>query len=270
MGGTDPREIGKLIRRGVRVFTRRNLHAKIVVADGWVIAGSANVSKQSRDVLDEAGILTNDRAVVRRAREFIERLCTEPVRPKYLRDCKRAYRPPRFGRGAATAKPRQRRVRHAKLWLVNLGEGSLPDSELNRYEKGERKAEKLVKAPGRSKTESFHWSYKPKIADELELGDWIIQTMTRKDKSIVVYPPGQLLLVDSYVRNPKKRRERWVFHIEMPKRPEAFSWREFEKAAKPILDGARLKKPRTMPIRDVQTADGFLALWTPSGRAARR
>ena len=32
-GGTDPREIEKLILRGVEAFTRRNLHAKVVVAD---------------------------------------------------------------------------------------------------------------------------------------------------------------------------------------------------------------------------------------------
>src|SRR3990167_4333385 len=32
-GGTDPREVEKLMRRGVRAFTRRNLHAKVVVAD---------------------------------------------------------------------------------------------------------------------------------------------------------------------------------------------------------------------------------------------
>lgn len=32
-GGTNPHEIEKLIKRGVQVFTRRNLHAKIVIVD---------------------------------------------------------------------------------------------------------------------------------------------------------------------------------------------------------------------------------------------
>jgi phosphatidylserine/phosphatidylglycerophosphate/cardiolipin synthase-like enzyme len=74
-GSTDPREVEKLIQRRVEVFTRRNLHAKIVLADKSVIFGSANVSKHSQQVLDEAAILTTDQSAVRRAREFIERIC---------------------------------------------------------------------------------------------------------------------------------------------------------------------------------------------------
>ena len=66
-GSTDPREIEKLIRRDVQAFTRRNLHAKLIVTDRSVIAGSANVSKRSKDILDEAGIWTDDPAVVRRS-----------------------------------------------------------------------------------------------------------------------------------------------------------------------------------------------------------
>jgi hypothetical protein len=227
------------------------------------------VSKQSRDVLDEAGIVTTDPAVVRRAREFITRLCTEPVRREYLRACKKAYRPPRFARQASGARPGQRRAKHAKLWLVALREGKgIPDRELDRYEKGEHRAEKLVKAPERSKTDSFHWWHKPRMAKELEVGDWIIQSVRREDKTIVVYPPGQLLLIDNYVRDPKKRKERWVFHLEMPKRGQTLSWPPFRKAVKRIL-GEDLKRPRTKPVRDVEAADGFLGLWTAGGRVAR-
>ncbi len=269
-GGTDPREIEKLIRRGVKVFTRRNLHAKIVVADKCVIVGSANVSKRSRDLLDEAGILADDRGVVRRAHEFIEKLCTEPVRPEYLRECKRVYRPPHLARRGPASKRRQHRVQHAKLWLVSLRESvAIPDSEVGRYGKGERKAKELLKAAQRSKTSSFHWPYKPKMADELEAGDWIIQVLKRRDNSIVVYPPGQLLLVDSYIRDRKKKRGRWVFHVEMPIRSQTLVWRRFQRAAVRFLKNIALAKPHTMPIRDVQAADSFLSMWTAGGRVAR-
>ena len=70
-GATDPREIEKLMKRGVQAFSRRNLHAKIVVADKSVISGSANVSKRADDLLDEAAIWTNDPAVLRRAKKFV-------------------------------------------------------------------------------------------------------------------------------------------------------------------------------------------------------
>jgi PLD-like domain len=269
-GATDPREIEKLIRRGVKAFTRRNLHAKIVVADNSVISGSANVSAHSQKVLDEAAILTTDQSAVRRAREFIDRLSIEPVRDEYLEMCKQIYKPPRFIGERVSGKNGQQRAKHAKLWLVNLVESSVPDTEIKRYEKGEAKAKKFIKDEARSTTDSFHWPFKPKMATELELGDWIIEMMTYKDKSIVVFPPGQLLFIDHYDRDRESGKERWVFHIEVPKRRETMTWKVFRKATKTFLGTSVLSLPRTKPIRDVQVADGMLGMWTASGRVSRR
>lgn len=252
------------------MFTRRNLHAKIVVADNSVISGSANVSKSSQQILDEAAIFTTDQSAVRRAQEFIDRLCTEPVRTEYLEECKRIYKPPRFNGQRVGGKDRRRRAKHGKLWLVNLGEYSVPESEINRYEEGKVKARKLVKDENRSTTDSFHWPFKPKMASELELGDWIIEMMTYKDKTIAIYPPGQLLFIDHYVRDSDNGKERWVFHLEVPRRRETMNWKEFCKRTKTRLGASMLSSPRTKPIRDVQVADNLLSLWTVGGRVSRR
>jgi PLD-like domain len=189
-GGTDPRKVEKLIRCGVQVFTRRYLHAKTIVADGIVITGSANVSKRSLQRLDEAAILTNDRSAVRRAREFIERLAIEPVRPDYLEKCKQLYKPPRPNDSRVAGKTPQQRATHAKLWIVNLRNYSFPESEVERYEQGQARAEKLLRKEVPSNSVSFHWPHKPSMANELELGDWIIQVFTDKDGAITVDPPG--------------------------------------------------------------------------------
>lgn len=269
-GGTDPREIEKLMRRGVRAFSRRNLHAKIIIADSSVISGSANISRHSQQVLDEAAIFTTDRSSVRRAREFIDRLCTEPVRAEYLKVCKRIYKPPRFNGQRESGKVRQERAKHAKLWLVNLAEFTVPESEIERYEEGEENAKRLIKDEVRSRTDCFTWPFKPKMASELESGDWIIELMTFKDKSVVVYPPGQLLLIDHYVRDRESPKERWAFHLEVPRRRETMTWRAFRKATKSFLGKSMLSSPRTKPIRDVQVADNLLGLWTPGGSLSRR
>jgi hypothetical protein len=269
-GGTDPREIEKLIRRGVHVYTRRHLHAKTIVADRYVISGSANVSKRSQQLLDEAASFTNDQSAVRRAREFIERLSTEPVRPDYLEKCKQLYRPPRPNGGRAEGNKTQHRVKHAKLWMVNLRQSSIPETEAERYRQGEAKAEKRLKDRGHSEPDGFHWPYRPRMADELELGDWIIQVITDKDKVVTVYPPGQLLFIDHYIRNSDSARQRYVFHLEVPKRGETMSWTEFRRTAKSLLKSGKLVAPRTAPIREAQVADRFLALWTPGGRLSRR
>lgn len=216
-GGTNPYEIEKLIARGVKVFTRRNLHAKIVVVDKTVLVGSANVSKNSRDNLDEAAVLTNDPITAQRAKEFLNRICTEPVFPEYLAECKRLYKPPRITGKQSTKGKSIRRAAHAKLWLVNLVDyHSFPDAELELFEKSEEKAHELINTVQYTLS-TFHWSHKPKMANELETGDWVIQCIRHKDKSISVYPPARLLFVDHYIRNQQTGKERYVFHLEFPK-----------------------------------------------------
>jgi len=269
-GATDPREVEKLVKKKVRVFTRRNLHAKLVLLDRSMIVGSANISKRSEQVLDEAAVLTDEPSAIRRAREFIDRLCTEPIRPDYLKKCKQMYRPPRFDHLLVQGKKQQQRTAPAKLWIVNLREYVVPESELTRYEKGELSAQKRVKNKQQSETTSFHWPSKPKMADELQVGDWFIEVLTKKDKSVLVYPPCQLLLVDNYVRNARPRKERWVFHVEVPKRGQTITWSKFRAYAKGRLGHEEFKYPRTKPIRDVQAADYLLELWTPGGRISRR
>ena len=108
------------------------------------------------------------------------------------------------------------------------------------------------------------------MADELELGDWIIQATTYKDKSIVVSPPRQLLFIDHYIRDRSSGKERWVFHTEVPRLGESMTWAGFRSAARAVFRAGELTPPRTRPIRDVRAADHLLDLWTPGGRVSRR
>jgi hypothetical protein len=220
--------------------------------------------------LDEAAVLTTDKAAVRRARVFIERLCTEPVRPEYLEKCKELYRPPRFARVKADGRKMGKRTVDAKLWIVNLEEGNLPEAEVQRYEVGEEVARGLVKDNERSRLDYFHWPYKPRIAAELEFGDWVIQVITGKDGSVSVKAPGQLLHIAHFVRDSASGKERWVFHLEVPRRGEPLTWAAFRRSAKSLLGPKALNAPRTRPVRDIATADGLLSLWTPGGRVSAK
>ncbi len=268
-GATNPFEIEKFIKRDVKVFTRRNLHAKVILTDKSALVGSANVSKNSRDTLDEAAIFSTDALVIQRSKKFIEQICIEPVLPKYLKECKRLYRPPRFIGGKKLLLPKkQKRASHAKLWIVNLVVGSVPNNEQDKYENSESKAEKRINTEF-SILDNFHWPYKPKMADELESGDWIIQCVLQEDKSILVSPPSRLIIIDHYVRNEISGKERYVFHLERHKGSQVLKWNRFRNEAKHILS-KDLKKPRTMAIRDTKQADELLRLWTSKGRIARK
>ena len=270
-GATNPREVEKLIKRGVQVFSRRNLHAKIVVSDKEVLTGSANISKNSRDFLDEAAVLTNDTIALQRAKNFIDQICTEPVLPDYLRECINSYTPPSFNVIHVRAEGKNHlRARHAKLRIVSLIDYfRFPESELTNYETSEKKAIKLIKDKKQSVPSSFHWSHKPKMVDKLEQGDWIIQCIKHQDKSISVCAPAQLILIDYYVRNKKTGKERYVFHLESPKSAEDMDWQQFRTKLNSILSTNK-KNPPTMAISDTKQADELLRLWTPKGRIARK
>lgn len=268
-GGTNPFEVEKFIRRGVRVFSRRSLHAKVIISGNSVISGSANISHHSKDVLDEAAIWTNDPAVLRRAAMFIERLCTEPVRLEYLEQCKISYRPPRLSGNQRITGEGQHRVKPTKLWIVNLVLGSgIPECEIDRYEEGMDKAKKLIESMPKSKAIDFTWSRKPRMANELERGDWVIQVVKQEDGRILVFPPACFLLADHYIRDKSSGKERWIFHLAAPVRQQAMPWTTFRARLRLILRQPNLGRPRTMPIRSEQSADRLMKLWTAGGRVS--
>jgi len=178
------------------------------------------------------------------------------------------YRPPRIKAGQSDGLKKQSRVPHAKLWIVNLVESSIPENELVRYEKGEAKAAKLIKDSDRFEIENFHWSREPRIAKDLEDGDWFVQVIKYKDQRTLVHPPGQFRSLDQYTRANDKKR--WVFHLEVPKRGERMEWKAFQKRAKSALGSIASASPRTKPIRDIRAADLVLSLWTPAGRISRK
>jgi len=180
-GGTDPNEVERLMAAGVVAYSRRNLHAKMAIADKTLICSSANISRHSHDTLEEIGLLTTDPVAVREARELFESMCTEPIRPEYLAFCKQEYRPPQFPgteTGAATAEPISRPPSpRPKLWLVNLSEYELPEAEQKRFAEGLSVAEKRVKNKAAYTVESFYWLWQRLLGGQrLIMADYVRRT----------------------------------------------------------------------------------------------
>ena len=161
-GMTDPREVRRLRKRGVAVFSRGSLHAKFYLMDNVLIAGSANLSQHSHTSLDEAGVITADPSAVRRARAFFEKICTEPVREKYLDECVKAYRPPKFKPGIIQ-RPRRRgrRAIEAKLWFIGgLRYFDVPETERVIATEAQARARRLLAHP-KSSVVYLHFASKP-------------------------------------------------------------------------------------------------------------
>lgn len=272
-GVTDPREIRKLIRRGVEVFTRPSLHAKFFIIDRALIAGSANVSRNARKVLDEAAILTTDPMAVRRALAFFDdKLTTQPVRDRYLRACIKAYRPPRFKAALeSTAKNRKegQRAVEASLWFVGgLAYINPTEPERNRIEIAEHRAERKLKRPDKTRVDSIRYGRRPQYFDKIRAGDWVIHCIRDTDGTRDVWAPEQVISEDHYPRDGRKRGH--LLMLERPANSEAMPLSQFRRSIGRLIVALDRPSPRTRPIVDTAWADAVFALWTPAGRVSRK
>ncbi|MGC2422787.1 MAG: phospholipase D-like domain-containing protein [Nitrospirota bacterium] len=264
-GGTNPNEIKKLRKRGVHVFTRNSLHAKFLITDNILIAGSANISNNSNKSLDEAGIITKDPAAIRRAKEFFEKLCTEPVRDNYLAECIKIYRPPVFSSLAGTKSGSKKgRVMSAKLWFI----GGLILSEVHPNDKTIvenllSKTEHKLKNPDKTSVSRILYHRKPKFMDNIMVGDWVIECIKDSGRRYIK-APSQVLGHDSYLSYTGTMRH--LLMLESPNSGEEISLSKFRRQIKnyePMLDK---ESPRTRPIINNEHADAILRFWTTNGK----
>jgi phosphatidylserine/phosphatidylglycerophosphate/cardiolipin synthase-like enzyme len=121
-GQTCPAELTKLLKQGVRICSRKNLHAKIFVLGAKVFVGSANVSRHSAHTLREAMVVTTDRSAVAAAKDFIRELCMQEIGPETLSRLAKLYQPPRLPGGGGPRRPKQKGERANDLPRVRLAQ----------------------------------------------------------------------------------------------------------------------------------------------------
>ncbi len=267
-GATSPKDIQRLLKRGVRVFTRTTLHAKFFICDGTMLVGSANVSSNSQQLLDEAASLTTDKVAIRHASDFFDKLCTEPVRPDYLKLCLQAYRPPVFSpAGKADTSRRQGRVVEAKLWFIGgLRYYDIPAAEEQRAEGIQEQATKRLQQSKGTHADYVHNAIKPRYFDDIRIGDWIVTCVADCDGLRDVHSPQQVIGHGSYSRGQGKRR--YLLLSEAPDRGESMPLSQFRRRIRSVVPKLDTPRPRTMAITNIEAADKILGLWTASGRIA--
>jgi hypothetical protein len=269
-GATDPREVRKLLQRGVHVYSRGSLHAKFIVLDRTVIAGSSNISNHARHVLDEAAILSDDGSVVARAAETFRSLCTEPVRPEYLKACIAAYRPPTFvfGSSASRAKPRQSLKRPTKLWLVaGLGYWDIPEREVDLVEAATSRAAKRLRDAAGSEVMKTHVGSLSKTLRAMQEGDWVVLCI-EDGKGFDVHAPARFLGHERY--RPPGSKPGYLLLTEVARTAQTARWQKVQALAARDVRALRLPRPRTTGIDRDAEADALLRLWDAAGRFKAR
>jgi hypothetical protein len=108
-----------------------------------------------------------------------------------------------------------------------------------------------------------------KMEKELWLDDLVLQVITRKDKSLVVFPHQRVLDFQTYPRDQESTKIRFVVYMKTPRRREEMEWERFCTKAKSIIGEKNLISHRTRQIDDRSAISGLQAFWKPNGRISQ-
>ena len=252
-GQCHPETLLRLLKRGVRVFSVSNLHAKVFVLGSRAYIGSANVSSSSEGQLLEAVVETSDKKLIAQARRFVKSLCLEELSPASLADLQKIYRPPLIHNRTNTVKSKRarRRAVTALLHLVQLKLMEWPEGEEAIQESGYETA----KARKEHKTGWVVQTYRVSGRARVKRGELVVQVLDEGGRERLIEPPGKVLNV---VRRHNSRGQFSYIYVEVKKvsrRPTVKSM------ARTLGRGAKKKLLGNGMVRDGEFAQKVLAYW---------
>lgn len=201
-GQTNPAELLKLYEKGVKVFSCKDLHAKVFVFGKTAYVGSANVSSNSAKIYREAVVRASDNSVVGDARRFVQDLALRELGPKEIEKLLAKYVPPKGGRGSKGKRgPRKSNLR---LRIVFLDDPEDPPEEAkDGITKGEKIAKQLMIDNSRHELDYVWHNYDTKFVK----GDVLLRVW-----------PSEFVSPPSTVLNVTRTADIVVTHIECPKK----------------------------------------------------
>lgn len=263
-GQTSPKDISKLIRAGVDVFSVRNLHAKVFVFRNQAFIGSTNASKASARALVEAAVVTDDRRLVAAMRVFVRSLCLDRVTLHEAEQMAKLYRDPRFAltgertrrrSNPAGSKPLAVQAEVPPVRVTQLCMGTLDEEEEAAEQAGRRVARKRIQNTRHYVVEDFVVRGRcPFVRRET-----VLQVTEVGHGKRMVSPPAKVVHLQA-VSN--RRPKGTIVFVEKPKKCR----RKNLKAVVRRLGakaGGLLGKDRV--IRDRSFVEKLLGLWHAPG-----
>jgi len=205
-GQTHPGDLQKMYRRKIKIYSAKNLHAKVFAFDKAVLVGSANASRHSANILQEAVMRVTDTGNLRAARNFIKGLCLERLGPEELKRLQKLYKPPRFVPGQNTK--RRPKQSPSALRVASTRSVDIPEKLEKAFESGLREAAKKRQHKRGFYIEEFYWDY----PSPFRKGQLIIQ-VHKSAHGKAVSPPGHVIHTKTY-RDGKTRKT--LIYTELP------------------------------------------------------
>lgn len=187
-GQTNPAELIKLRKKGVRIFSMSNLHAKVFVFGGVAFVGSTNVSENSEDVYSEASIRSRQASVVSGARQFVRSLALNEIGPQKLESLLLAYNSRKKSHSGAKGRIKKARP---NFYVVRLRLREEPSEDAGAIKEGVKKARELI-ASNKTHRETYFWY--PRNVNRFKPGDSVLPVVCNtKGKTLYIEPPAEFL-----------------------------------------------------------------------------
>ncbi len=262
-GNVCPVEVIKLIKRGVKVHSVQNLHAKVFVVGNRVFVGSTNVSHASADALIEAIMCSNDATMRRQACHFINGLLGEHVTLEYAGLMKKLYRPPRRSNmNRQSPKLTTGPVpKHPPTWVVQLARIAWDKEDHQAQQEGRPTARHRLRSSRDFEVEDFCWSG-AEFGQKVRSNQMVVQVLEEKSGNRMVSPPERVLHIQKYRVGPHDPRA--IIFTEKPKHLRRKSLQHLES----VLgnDVKHLKRKKTLTrVRNACATHRIFQLWKNLG-----
>lgn len=258
-GATDPRVLLELVKRGVEVRAHPALHAKIVVAAGAAVVGSANASTSSREHLAEVAAVIRGRDAVTAARKEVERLASiaTEVTVEHLRVAITWYRPPRPGQPgtAERAHPLVLPQSSQMMWTIPLELTDWPDAVADAHQRHQRGVRRAAGSRREVRVDTFMLpeSEDPGIGED----DVVLQLMGDADP--LVWPPARILRIVPVARRGRGQPHR-LFYVATRVGLAPLPLADVRAAVN--SNGGRLSTDGARRLRSEDARAAVLALWS--------
>lgn len=252
-GQTDPNALLRLIRRGVRVFSKAGLHAKVFVAGRRAFIGSNNASRHSADHLIEAAVVTSHAPTVDSARRFIRTHTTRQLTPVQTERLIKLHRPPQIAGGRGRGR-RTEAERGPRLHLVQLVEEDLAEEVRAELDRQLERARTKRKHPRAYQVDSF-------VVNDpcgYQEHDIVIQVLKASSTKRLITAPGNII----HTKSLRSGRGRITFvYVERPRTRQ----RNVRSIAKRVGRGSLRKLMRDGEVRNRRFAEQLLEAWHSRG-----
>jgi len=216
-GQTNPYEVEKFLRKGIRVYTKNYLHAKVYIFDEKVIISSANLSKSSEISLIEAGVITDEKNVVKAAKLFVQDNCEQEIDEPYLIWAKKHY----VSNGDFVSEGFSSKE-DVRYWLMNTQKNTLSNEVLVELEKDEPIYKKKMADRRKFVIDYIEVGGNSSIVREAKEGDRLIEIYHNNDR-IRVHAPKMILSNTRIYSHDKP-----IIRVAEPIIENSFLWNAFK------------------------------------------